>query len=291
LKQGHLLAPGNSDIVGYIGTVKKRQAHFSEASEYLERALRLDPQNPTVLGELVIVHWYQGDFAEALRFNDRAIELTGSFNAKYYRTRIYQTWRGDLVPFRTLLEETELSPMIHFRWAELLTMERNYEDAISHLIRAEKDPAIPGSNLADLKTRQARLHWLRGDQPQARRLAEEAIPLLRELDDYEMNRDINLALALAILGQPARAADQASRSLEQPLVVNDAMVQAQYLEMIAEVHIINGDLPAAVATLTRRAQYDQRFTAPWTKLNPMYDILQERSDFQELLSPHQDEDS
>lgn len=281
LEAGRLRAPSNTELLSWTGTIWKRQGHFGEAAEILQRALALDPRNPTILGELAVVHYATGDYTKSVEYVDRSIALRPTFASAAFRARTLLAWKGDLQPLRALLAA---SPGRERARAELLSLERDFDAALAELDAIDVDRAAEPERFAEVAVRRAEIHRWRGDIETARRIAMDVLPLLSPIWDGPYHDLRRLTLGHALAGRRAEALKYLAEMLEDVPVSKDALNGADRIESAAYFYVLLGEHDMAVSMLEKRLSLDRMFSLHHLRIEPRWDPLREHALFRALLS-------
>jgi hypothetical protein len=89
-------------LAGYID---RRQNHWDDSTQELERALELDPRNLFILQQLSFNYGYARRFKEMAAVLDRVVALTPQdVTTRVRRALVEFQWRGDLHPLHDAIE-------------------------------------------------------------------------------------------------------------------------------------------------------------------------------------------
>jgi TolB-like protein/Flp pilus assembly protein TadD len=94
--------PNSADVFRYTGMIDRREGHWEEATQNLERALELDPRNFFTLQQLAYAYGWQHRYADEARTYDRALAIMpGDPATRINRALVALDWRADIKPFQT----------------------------------------------------------------------------------------------------------------------------------------------------------------------------------------------
>ena len=94
--------PNSADVFRYTGMIDRREGHWDEATQNLERALELDPRNFFTLQQLALAYGWQHRYADEARTYDRALAIMpGEPATRINRALVALDWRADIKPFQT----------------------------------------------------------------------------------------------------------------------------------------------------------------------------------------------
>lgn len=283
-------APQSADAAAGLAQVTRELGQMDRSADYARRVLALDPLNP--YRHSIVCHDYltarQLDLA--LSTCERALELLpGDAGTLTLEATLYQA-RGDLERARTLLRPLTPAPG---DWRTLRAMSRQ------HLLDREPAAAVAllGKYLADPAALGTRLGMVRRWLADARRLSADASGARAEYRRARAELEAELALQernpvlLAELAIVRARLDDRDAVLEQRCMAyavrpkRDAMMADCMLARI-QAELAAGSAADAVALLAAAATTGG-FLPPLTpellRLDPDYDALRSRADFQALL--------
>jgi len=98
--------PNNPVVYELAGLIDRRQGHWAEATDNLERASELDPRNGNYLVSLGTTYLWLHDYDQMARVMDRVISLLpGNRLARMWHARIETDRRADTRPLRVVIEK------------------------------------------------------------------------------------------------------------------------------------------------------------------------------------------
>jgi len=138
LKEVRKLLPGNSEVLGALGAVTRREGDWEESVAYLEQALALDPRNTELLDTAAWTFIMLRQFPAALKLYDRALDIIPNDpDLMAVKATIYQA-QGNLPEAAKLLAQANAqtsSENAFFQKMVQLRLERNLGEAV-RLLRA-----------------------------------------------------------------------------------------------------------------------------------------------------------
>jgi tetratricopeptide (TPR) repeat protein len=273
------LAPGEAEILSWIGTIWKRQGKFESAADILQRALRMDPYNPTVPAELAIVYRSMGEFSKALDAIDKAVAVDPSFRAKLSRVNLLERWTGDLAPRRQLLEES--GPGHRYQWAVLYAQERRFAEALATLdsMRVDRGDSQQASLAAAML--RARIFWAQGESAAQHQAIEEALPIIEAERDEDIHKQRGIAYALR--GREEEALKESALALQENPPTLDVLRASDVAFSAAFIHAVLGDVPEAVHWLEQSRQLDRSLTPQLLKVDFSWDPIRNDSEFMSFM--------
>lgn len=284
--------PNDSQVLGGIAYVKRRQGQFDEASTYLLRALESDPESAWLATEVAITFHTMRRYREADRYLARAMELSPTESAVYRRrARNYLLWHGDLDSARATLEampEQHTSGAI-ISWYELELLAgnprraREYLDKSQSAIFGDENGIWPKSYLEGQARR------LEGSTRVSQALVELAEVPLRSLlrgapEDFRIHSALGFCYAYKddreqALFHGRQAADLAPLS-------QDALAGAKMQENLAAILARLGDHQESLEILDRLLSMPADLSVPLLKIDPKWRRLWPTEGFKDLVAAH-----
>jgi len=132
------MKPGNSEVLSYLGYVKRRQGNYQECIEYLLDAYQSDPLSSNIPFTLGETYEIQRDYEQAISFYDRGILLSPEWHGSYaQKAYVLLEYEGDLEGSKKVL--TQALQKITFKDVALYELSTfyylsgEYEDALNTL--------------------------------------------------------------------------------------------------------------------------------------------------------------
>ncbi len=126
-----------------------------------------------------------------------------------------------------------------------------------------------------------------GDQETATAFLENArISLERRLPEGTVDPRLRIALGLtyAGLGRRGDAVREGLAAVEAPQVANDAFIGPQYVEHLAAIYVMTGDLDAALERIEYLLSIPSKLSVPILELDPKWDPLRGEPRFKALIA-------
>jgi serine/threonine protein kinase/tetratricopeptide (TPR) repeat protein len=293
------MRPTDPDLVGAIGQIRISQGRWDEGLANLERALRLDPGShwrAVLLGQ-TYAHLRRYDEAE--RLYDRVRAAAPSYAEAYINQAIARLKRdGDVRGATRVLEDASRSvdpgeliwrfaqPGAHYPFIRILVdwFHAGLADsAVARHVRSQCEGCFWHLR-AQVAEREgepdvARIYYdslfhrmvpEAGARPTNYRYAALAAAGLGRIEEASRYQDSSLATALA-----------SGRTLSR-----EALSAYHGLESLAEVRVRTGEHEAAMAALEQLLSHPGLLSVQILELDPLWDPLRERSDFQTLLAQY-----
>jgi TolB-like protein/Tfp pilus assembly protein PilF len=290
--------PNESDVYLALGAIQRRQGKWAESTANLEKAVSLNPKEIWPLQNLAFNYQMLRNFDAANKTIDRAVALdpkaVGPLEVKA-QLAIFE--KGDFSVAEKALETTKSMPMSNEQRLEMATgraelslLERKYSEVL------QQAESLPDDELAGLPDYLCKKYYIVGvarkalhDEGGARvaflNAKRVAGDKLKQTPDAE-KMHIQLAKALAQLGEKDAALAAAQRAAELAPESKDAFGGPEITAGVAEVHAILGNNGRAIELLDRLLSRPTSVTVQALKVNPIWDSLRDDPDFQALLTKY-----
>jgi len=293
------LQPNNALARQFCGWVYRRRGEWERSLADAQRAQELDPRDPGIPASLGGVYtglrlWKDAERTElqALSLDPHSIvaatilamtrlNSTGDINS----ARQAFANLPDNTPLRTLTYQGDIAAILGMR-TYLHVMERNFANALLALEK-EVDSSDPG-RLRQLAGRAA-LRLLEGKPEAAKSAGEEARPLLesrvRERPD-DTSAMTELCWVYLTLGRNADALRLARQAADSMPIEKDSLTGASFQNGLAQIEARTGVPEEAVKRLRHLLSIPagQPVSIARLKVDPVWDPIRNRPDFQQLLS-------
>ena len=286
--------PNSADVFGEMAFVERRLGRWDDAISHFRKAIALDPRNLQLLiftGECL---GYVRKFTEAEDYIDRALQIApDAVRALVAKVGTLQA-EGRLdeaskVTARIVVPDEGPAPLEIPTKSTQLFYERQFDAAIA-LLQSMKMPTKPGEPLEEWK--QAYLPLLGycqqlADKPTDARatytLAIEAIkpsPNATVPIDHDL-LPCALALSYAGLGQKDKALAEAREAVTD--FQDDALDKPTAEIVLAQVEAQVGDVDGAIAALPHLLEVPNGLTPGLLRLDPYWDPLRKDPRFEKLF--------
>jgi TolB-like protein/Tfp pilus assembly protein PilF len=290
--------PNESEVYLAIGAIQRRQGKWAESTANLEKAVALNPKDTWPLQNLAFNYQMLRDFTKANQTIDRALALdptaVGPLEVKS-KLAIFE--KGDFSVAEKAFEALKSAAIsdeqkfkLAGQQAEVLLLERKYQEALKQAESVPDDQlsAFP----AHLWNKYFCIGFARkalGDEAGARvaflkakNAAEEKVKRSPDSEDAHLQ----LARALAYLGEKDSALAEAQRATELLPETKDAFGGPEIMTGVAEVYAMVGENDRAIEVLDRLLSRPSSITAQLLKVNPIWDPLRSDPRFQGLIEKY-----
>ncbi len=264
--------PRDAEIPANIGSTYLALRQWKDAERAALRAFSIDPQNTVAALVLLTTHLNAtGDLNSAKRALDGFPEVTKKLTLSSARGGA-SDWGGGVL--------SVIGMPVY-----LDVMQRRFTDAFQAV---EKD--VVNDDRAHLQqlARRVALRVLAGQTEAAKSAAEEALPVLearlRERPDDTL-AITDLSWVYLALGRNADALRLSRRVAEAISIAKDALAGPYFQNGLAQIEARAGAPEEAIKRLGRLLSIPGgTISTVWLKIDPVWDPIRNRPDFQQLLS-------
>ena len=284
--------PNDSQVLGGIAYVMRRQGRFQEASEHLLRALENDPESAWLATEVAITYQTMRQYREADRYFAQALSLAPDESAVYRRrAKNYLLWHGDLDSARATLEAMpdQRSTSSIVAWHDLEILAGNPKKARE--ILDQTTSTIFGDDTGYwpkifLRGKALRLEGSKRVSQTFLELAQRPLKSSLKANPQDVRLHASLGLCYADSGEREKALHHARKATELVPVSKDALVGAKMLENLAATLTQLQDLDEAIEILDKLLGLPAEISVPLLKLDPKWAPLWATPEFEQMLQGH-----
>ncbi len=284
--------PNSADALALTGYLDRRQGHWEESTQALEKAINLDPRNSEILFQLQATYSYLRQYRACENIIDRLIALEPE-NPGLKAIKASQTFanNADLPAFRAALNALPPSlkenETIFPYFVEVLILSRDWK-AARELVRNSSHEEIPYLLRATVPRAylEIQIGKFQGDHPEMNPEFQAARnSFLQRIKQHPEDPYLLSALGLldAYLGRNQEAIQEAQRAVEMLPVSTDALEGPELVENLAEVYALTNEPDLAFRVLDTSVTTPGCFTYGDLKLNPAWDSLRTYTGFDKLL--------
>ena len=282
------LAPGNAQLLGYVGQDEFVLGRWEEARRHLEQAVRLDPHSATPARGLRVVLLYTHQYAEAEQVLDQALELApANLEVRYQRVQV-ALGQGDLAGAQAVLRgiPREVDP------TALVTAAADNDlvwvlDPAQQQLLLRLRPSAFDDDRATWGLVLAQTHALQGDTAKARFYADSARLVVEDqLVDAPDNavRHALLGLALAYAGRRGEAIREGQRAVVLMPTAKDAYLGPALQHQLVRIYMLVGEPEKALDLLEPLLKVPYYLSPGWLKIDPNFAPLRGNPRFERLVN-------
>lgn len=249
--------PNDSEVGYFAAAIRRRQGRWNENIELLRKCQTLDPGYANVAEELAYSYRYLHEWPEAKRMQQRVTELApDSVNAKIDLAYVAFWSEGSTAALKELLPKfpAGLDPaglVSRARW-DLAMLERDYDAADGAMIACPFDQFQSNGQPTPKSFYRGCVALARGDQANARKLFELALPSFEEAVRQSPDSAIhhaNLGLLYVFMDRKEEAVREGRRAVELLPESKDAVNGPWMSGFLAMIYARIGDLNSALPLL------------------------------------------
>lgn len=276
---------GRSDYLLVKEMTERRFGHWQTAIQDGEKALSLDPRNPTMASVLVQSYILLRMYPQAEAVADALISRLPPDKATLmwnYKCAIGLS-TGDLDKARAAINATsDKAEWKDWMRATIQYYDHDYAGAAQFLMRLPQTKRDPNDLLLEAYV-QRRL----GDEEKVTAALDRAKDLLQHRIDEnpdDPNLRGSLAMAYALAGEKSDALAEINRAAALAPPSQDSVDSANWLNALAQVHVINGDNDAALEQLGKVVNLPNGPSYGELRLNPAWDPVRNEPRFEQILA-------
>jgi serine/threonine protein kinase/tetratricopeptide (TPR) repeat protein len=292
--------PNESEAYISIGAIQRRQGKWAESTANLEKAAGLNPRDTWPLQNLTFNYQMLRNFDEANKIIDRALKVEpNGFGLWEIKAMLAIAEKGDLSMAEKILAKLNSPPASSEQRIEIARARTN----VLRLLREYTGLLQEADGLADdlplfgtVPTGLGGKYYVIGiarkslnDELGARTALLKAKSIaeahLKQSPD-DVDAHVQLAKALAWLGEKDAALHYAQRATELLPENKDAFVGPEITAAVAEVYCILGDNGRAIEMLDGLLSRPSWVTVQLLKVDPSWDPLRNDPRFQALLNKY-----
>jgi TolB-like protein/DNA-binding winged helix-turn-helix (wHTH) protein/Flp pilus assembly protein TadD len=269
--------------------VLRRQGHWEEALQELEKAAELDPRGWGVARERGVTCLYLRRFAEAERHLKNAIALAPDEQELYgILAETYWGWTADLAKARATLEAMphpgEAWPTYWWFWQDVY--EGKWQDALDRTLASRVDRIGTAMEWVSKDLLLARVYGLLNRTADARVAYERERVRIEQLllaTPADFTLHAALGLCLAGLGQKAEAIREGKRAVELLPISKEAVHGQGPVMTLAEIYTLVGEPGLACEQLKTLLAIPSRISVQILKLDPRWAPLRAHPCYRALV--------
>jgi TolB-like protein/Tfp pilus assembly protein PilF len=285
--------PNDSAIPEITGYIARRQGHWEQCIENVERAAELDPRNFFLLQQISQTYQFLRRFSDAAGALDRALAASpGDATSRVARAFVDLDSRGETQPARDAIhgvvaEDPSAVDAVAEQWFYLALCRRDSKEVARALASISPEGIIP-VNVGMPKT------FCEGFAARARddlATAESAFTAARDEMAKVVDEQPDYAEALSVLGMSEAAlgnrhdaVHHSRRAVELFPVTKDALTGAEILRNLAITYAWAGEKDLAIEQLEKVLQLPGPISYGQLRLHPWWDPLRDDPRFEKLVA-------
>jgi non-specific serine/threonine protein kinase len=277
------LMPDNPEILFTVGSIKRRQGKWSEAVEYFEKSLELNPRSASMAWEIGITYMSIRRYDLAEDWYKRAISLQPDWASPYRElSKLHLLRDGNYAAAYSVLESA--SPTIDIEeltseWVQCDKFARNYKSALDRL------PA------EDYLITRGEIHYLIGDSSRCTAYFDSARIVLEQAGPDGLNfvgkRESRLSITYAHLKRSKDAIRLGQQAMNMNPLSNDAFTGTYRMTDMVETYILLGERERAIDLCEKLLSIPSEISVAYLRGHPIYDPLRDHPCFQALLEKYE----
>ena len=290
--------PNEPEVYLALGAIQRRQGKWAESTANLEKAVSLNPKDAWALQNLSFNYQMLRDFPKANAAIDRALAVNPTaFEPLETKAKLALFENGDFSVAEKAFEAVKSAPLTDeqklkaaYARSNVFLLERKYSDGLREAESLPDDQVeiFPGalwSKYFYIGFAKKGLQDEAGARAAFLRAKTAAEDQLKRAPGSEDAR-IQLAKALAFLGEKDGAVAEARRATDLRPESKDAFGGPEITEGVAEVHAVLGDNDLALEILDGLLSRPSGVTVQGLKVNPIWDSLRSDPRFQALIEKY-----
>jgi tetratricopeptide (TPR) repeat protein len=286
--------PNNSDLLSFIGYVKRRQGKFEEALANIKRASELDPLSNILASELGETFELMRNYPESMRNFNRAISLAPDVPELYdFKAGLYLLWEGNKEKARMVIEQAAQNigsfreqPFIVLRSVWLNVLDGKYQEALAQLSSCKVEAFSSQFVFIPKAQVYAQINGLMGNKEVEQAQYESAASILetriqQEPDDARFHSA--LGITYAGLGRKKDAIREGKLAVELLPVNKDALRGYSRASDLARIYVMVGEFDLAIDQIEFLLSIPGGLSIPLLRLEPVWAPLREHPRFKKLL--------
>jgi TolB-like protein/class 3 adenylate cyclase len=284
--------PNNAEVFEYTAFIDRREGHWTEATNNMERALELDPRNFFILQQLALTYHSQGRYADESRTLDHALTIVpGDPLTRITRAAVALHWQANIKPYQDTLasliaQDPSVGPDVDL--PDYALCERTAAAAARALTNYPRDGVSTdyGVNCPHAYWEGVIARW-QGDSAKARAAfaaaREEIKAIIEKQPDFPAGLSL-LSMIDAGLGRKQEALDEGRRACELLPISQDAVTGSALAVNLAQVYAWTGEKDLAIRRIAAVERDPNSLSYGLLKLHPYWDSLRGDPRFEEIVA-------
>lgn len=258
LNKGLEAKPNDTELLSYVGYVKRRQGANAEAIEFFRKALKTDPLSSELYISLAETSLLVRDYESAHTNSQKAISIVPEWDAPYaWDAKTYILENGNLTRAIEVLEGSltvviDNKDLIKYPLASYLSFNGGYTRALEVLSGFDSEIVEETNFYLSKYQIYAELYHFRNEEKLARAYADSAVVSMQQKlktipNDPRIYSSLGISLALA--GQKEQAIQAGNRAAELLPIKKDNWRGHSRLIDLAMIYSLVGEYEKAVQKL------------------------------------------
>jgi TolB-like protein/class 3 adenylate cyclase/Flp pilus assembly protein TadD len=285
--------PNDARVFQLMGFIQRRQGHWEEATQNLERAVELDPRSTDTLQQMAWQYLFVRRYAEAKPLLDRVLAIESNrVDTGVFLASVDFHWKADIRPFHQMIDSIRTTnpsalPAIADAWLTCALAERD-PGAAANAIAAVGENAFGDDTVQFSRTFvEGVVARMMQDEGKARSAftaaRSEQEKIVQAQPDYGPPLCV-LGLIDAALGRKEEALREGRRAVELLPVEKDAINGVRMIKYLAMIAAWSGDKNLACEQFTIALRYPTSPSYGELKLLPFWDPLRGDPRFEQIVA-------
>ena len=285
--------PNDARVFQLMGFIQRRQGHWEEATQNLERTVELDPRSTDTLQQMALQYLFVRRYAEVKPLLNRVLAIESNrVDTEVFLASVDFHWKADIRPFHQMIDSIRTTnpaelPAIADAWLTCALAERD-PGAAGNAIKAVGENAFGEDTVQFSRTFvEGLVARMMQDEGKARSAftaaRSEQEKIVHAQPDYGPPLCV-LGLIDAALGRKEEALREGRRAVELLPVEKDAINGARMIKYLAMIAAWSGDKNLACEQLTIALRYPSSPSYGELKLLPFWDPLRGDPRFEKIVA-------
>ena len=285
--------PNDARVFQLMGFIQRRQGHWEEATQNLERTVELDPRSTDTLQQMAWQYLFVRRYAEVKPLLNRVLAIESNrVDTEVFLASVDFHWKADIRPFHQMIDSIRTTkpaelPAIADAWLNCALAERD-PGAASNAITAVGENAFGDDTVQFSRTFvEGLVARMMQDEGKARSAftaaRSEQEKIVQAQPDYAPPLCV-LGLIDAALGRKEEALREGRRAVELLPVEKDAINGVRMIKYLAMIAAWSGDKNLACEQLTIALRYPTLPSYGELKLLPFWDSLRGDPCFEKIVA-------
>ncbi len=285
--------PNDARVFQLMGFIQRRQGHWEEATQNLERTVELDPRSTDTLQQMAWQYLFVRRYAEVKPLLNRVLAIESNrVDTEVFLASVDFHWKADIRPFHQMIDSIRTTnpaelPAIADAWLVCALAERD-PGAAANAITAVGENAFGDDTVQFSRTFvEGLVARMMQDEGKARSAftaaRSEQEKIVQAQPDYGPPLCV-LGLIDAALGRKEEALREGRRAVELLPVEKDAINGVRMIKYLAMIAAWSGDKNLACEQFTIALRYPTSPSYGELKLLPFWDPLRGDPCFEKIVA-------